>query len=58
VSRKKLNTVSIILAVDRLLDMFRSTVNVLSNSCSSVIVARLEGETLDRIGEPFMEEED
>ncbi len=47
-----LEGVAIILAVDRVLDMFRTTVNVLSDSCGAVVVARLEGESLDRIGEP------
>ena len=47
-----LEGVAIILAVDRILDMFRTTVNVLSDSCGSVIVARLEGESLKGIGEP------
>lgn len=46
----------IILAVDRVLDMFRTTVNVLSDSCGSVIVARLEGEKLENIGEPVIED--
>ncbi len=45
-----LEGVAIILAVDRILDMFRTTVNVLSDSCGAVIVARLEGETLKGIG--------
>ncbi|MDH3291436.1 MAG: dicarboxylate/amino acid:cation symporter [Gemmatimonadota bacterium] len=39
-----LEGVAIILAVDRVLDMFRTTVNVLSDSCGAVIVAKLEGE--------------
>ncbi len=52
-----LEAVGIILAVDRLLDMFRTSVNVLSDSCGSVLVARLEGESLDGIGEPVAEEE-
>jgi Na+/H+-dicarboxylate symporter len=39
-----LEGVAIILAVDRLLDMFRTAVNVLSDSVGAVIVARLEGE--------------
>ncbi len=52
-----LEAVGIILAVDRLLDMFRTTVNVLSDSCGSVIVARLEGESLAGIGEPVEEED-
>jgi proton glutamate symport protein len=41
-----LEGVAIILAVDRILDMFRTTVNILSDSCGAVIVARLEGEKL------------
>jgi len=39
-----LEGVGLILAVDRVLDMFRTTVNVLSDSCGTVIVAKLEGE--------------
>lgn len=39
-----LEGVAIILAVDRILDMFRTTVNVLSDSVGAVVVARLEGE--------------
>lgn len=46
-----LEGVAIILAVDRILDMFRTMVNVLSDSCGAVIVARLEGETLEGMGE-------
>lgn len=53
-----LEAVGIILAVDRLLDMFRTTVNVLSDSCGCIIVARLEGEMLDGMGEPFKDEDD
>lgn len=45
-----LEGVAIILAVDRILDMFRTTVNVLSDSCGAVIVARLEGESLKDLG--------
>jgi len=41
-----LEGVAIILAVDRILDMFRTTVNVLSDSVGAVVVARLEGEGL------------
>jgi Na+/H+-dicarboxylate symporter len=33
-----------ILAVDRVLDMCRTAVNVFSDSCGAVVVARLEGE--------------
>jgi Na+/H+-dicarboxylate symporter len=39
-----LEGVAIILAVDRILDMFRTMVNVLSDSCGAVIVAKMEGE--------------
>jgi len=41
-----LEGVAVILAVDRILDMFRTTVNVLSDSVGAVVVARLEGEDL------------
>jgi Na+/H+-dicarboxylate symporter len=34
----------LILAVDRILDMFRTSVNVFSDSCGAVLIARLEGE--------------
>jgi proton glutamate symport protein len=34
----------LILAVDRILDMFRTAVNVFSDSCGAVIIARSEGE--------------
>jgi len=47
-----LEGVVVILAVDRILDMFRTTVNVLSDSCGAVIVARLEGESLKDMGKP------
>ena len=50
-----LEGVAVILAVDRILDMFRTTVNILSDSCGAVIVARLEGESLKGIGEPLPE---
>lgn len=50
-----LEGIAVILAVDRILDMFRTTVNVLSDSCGAVIVARLEGESLKDIGEPLQE---
>ncbi len=44
-----LEGVAIILAVDRVLDMFRTTINVLSDSVGAVVIARLEGETLPRL---------
>jgi Na+/H+-dicarboxylate symporter len=40
-----LEAVGLILAVDRILDMCRTTVNVFSDSCGAVIIARLNGET-------------
>jgi Na+/H+-dicarboxylate symporter len=36
--------IGMILAVDRILDMFRTSVNVFSDSCGAVIIARTEGE--------------
>jgi Na+/H+-dicarboxylate symporter len=36
--------IAMILVVDRILDMFRTSVNVFSDSCGAVIIARLEGE--------------
>jgi len=46
-----LEGVAIILAVDRILDMFRTSINVLSDSCGAVIIARSEGEGLEGMGE-------
>ncbi|HLB59292.1 MAG TPA: dicarboxylate/amino acid:cation symporter [Bdellovibrionota bacterium] len=37
--------IGLIVAVDRLLDMCRTTVNVFSDSCCAVLVARTEGES-------------
>jgi Na+/H+-dicarboxylate symporter len=37
-----------LLSVDRLLDMSRTAVNVFSDTCAAVIVARSEGEVLER----------
>ncbi len=39
-----LEAVALILAVDRVLDMCRTSVNVFSDSCGAVIIGRLEGE--------------
>jgi len=41
-----LEGIGLILAVDRILDMFRTTVNVWSDSCGAVIIAKSEGENL------------
>ncbi|HRY98543.1 MAG TPA: dicarboxylate/amino acid:cation symporter [Bacteroidales bacterium] len=41
-----LEGIGLILAVDQVLDMFRTTVNVWSDTCGAVVVARSEGETL------------
>lgn len=38
--------IGLVMAVERLLDMCRTTVNVYSNSCSAVLIARSEGEQL------------
>ena len=46
-----LEGVAVILAVDRVLDMFRTSVNVLSDSVGAVIVARLSGEQLSNSSE-------
>lgn len=40
-----LEGIGLILAVDRVLDMCRTAVNVFSDSCAAVVVARSEGET-------------
>ncbi|MBU1097301.1 MAG: dicarboxylate/amino acid:cation symporter [Bacteroidetes bacterium] len=41
-----LEGVGLILAVDRILDMCRTTVNVWSDSCGAVVIAKTEGESL------------
>lgn len=41
-----LEGVGLILAVDRILDMFRTSINVWSDSCGAVIIAKSEGEEL------------
>lgn len=41
-----LEGVGLILAVDRILDMFRTSVNVWSDTCGAVIIAKSEGEEL------------
>jgi Na+/H+-dicarboxylate symporter len=41
-----LEGVGLILAVDRILDMFRTCTNVWSDSCGAVVIAKSEGETL------------
>ncbi len=40
-----LEGVALILAVDPLLDMLRTSVNIFSDSCGAVVVAHHEGET-------------
>ncbi len=42
-----LEGVGLILAVDRILDMFRTATNVWSDSCGAVIIAKSEGERLN-----------
>jgi Na+/H+-dicarboxylate symporter len=41
-----LEGIGLILAVDRILDMFRTTINVYGDTCCAVIVAKSEGEKL------------
>jgi Na+/H+-dicarboxylate symporter len=41
-----LEGIGLILAVDRILDMSRTTVNVWGDTCAAVIIAKSEGETL------------
>lgn len=36
--------IGLVMAVDRIVDMFRTTVNVFGNSCCAVLIARSEGE--------------
>jgi proton glutamate symport protein len=43
-----LEGIGMILAVDRLLDMLRTAVNVWGDSCGTAVVARLEGEQLGK----------
>ncbi|MDA3893253.1 MAG: dicarboxylate/amino acid:cation symporter [Salinivirgaceae bacterium] len=41
-----LEGIGLILAVDRILDMFRTSINVWSDSCGALIIAKSEGESL------------
>lgn len=41
-----LEGIGLILAVDRLLDMFRTTVNVYGDTCAAAVIAKSEGEKL------------
>ncbi len=41
-----LEGIGLLLAVDRVLDMCRTTVNVMGDSCGAVVIARLEGERI------------
>jgi Na+/H+-dicarboxylate symporter len=42
-----LEGIGLILAVDRILDMFRTTVNVFGDTCCAVVIAKSEGEKLN-----------
>lgn len=44
-----LEGLGVILAVDRILDMCRTSVNVFGDSCGAVVVARLEGEDVLKV---------
>ncbi len=39
-----LEGIGVILAVDRVLDMMRTSVNIFSDSCGAVMIAKLQGE--------------
>jgi proton glutamate symport protein len=41
-----LEGIGLVLAVDRILDMFRTAINVYGDTCGAVIIAKSEGETL------------
>ena len=41
-----LEGIGLVLAVDRILDMFRTSINVYGDTCAAVIIAKSEGETL------------
>jgi len=41
-----LEGIGLILAVDRILDMFRTTINVWGDTCAAVVIAKSEGERL------------
>ena len=41
--------IGLILAVDRILDMFRTVVNVYGDACGAAFIARLEGENLEGV---------
>lgn len=41
-----LEGIGLVLAVDRILDMFRTTINVYGDTCAAVIIAKSEGEIL------------
>jgi len=47
-----IEAIGLILAVDRVLDMCRTTVNVFSDSCGAVVIARTEGEQDILTGQP------
>ncbi|MDY0098421.1 MAG: dicarboxylate/amino acid:cation symporter [Bacteroidales bacterium] len=42
-----LEGVGLVLAVDRILDMFRTTINVYGDTCAAVVIAKSEGEELN-----------
>ena len=48
-----LEGIGLVLAVDRILDMCRTTVNVFGDSCAAVVVGRLGGED-GILGEPAL----
>ena len=47
-----IEAIGLILAVDRILDMFRTSVNVFSDATGAVVIAKLEGETKVLVDSP------
>ena len=43
-----LEGIGLLLPVDRILDMFRTTVNIISDSCGAMVIGMLEGERFHR----------
>lgn len=45
-SKAPVEGIGLILAVDRILDIFRTTINVYGDTCAAVFIAKSEGEKL------------
>jgi len=53
-----LEGISLILGVERILDMFRTTLNVTGDASASVVISAIEGELKIENGKPKVERED